>query len=253
MPCRRHGKSKSVPRCAVGLVALCYHKVGTEAEEGRRLNIHPQRLESHVRYFKRRGYEFRRARDLSTNFEDGTRAVCFSFDDGFESTIANATPVFDRQGVPLSIYIVSDLVGRTSEWEGELARPLADWAALIELQSSGHEVGNHTASHPHLNRLDFSGQASQIGRCHDAMISHGLRAESFCYPYGGLNEDSQRAVAQVGYRVGLALGKRSPRASDSPIALPRIVVAYGDALPLLLYKLHLRPLLGSKGKKPVQQ
>lgn len=236
----------------MGLVALCYHKVGTEAEEGRRLNIHPQRLESHVRYFKRRGYEFRRACDISRTFLRD-RVVCFTFDDGYTSTLENGAPVFARHEVPMTVYAVSALVGKASFWESERARPLAGWQALIELQNQGHEVGNHTASHPKLAALAYEDQLREIQTCHDALTSNGIRSESFCYPYGSLNGESVRAVTVAGYRVGMALGKRPPRPCDPGVAIPRIVVAYGDALPLLLYKLHLRPLLGSKPKKPVQQ
>jgi peptidoglycan/xylan/chitin deacetylase (PgdA/CDA1 family) len=223
------------------LVTLCYHKVGSEAAEGRRLNVHPTRLDSHVRFFIRRGYRFVKGGDLTRWPIE--RTVCFTFDDGFISTIENGMPVFDRHKVPMSIYAVSSLVGKTSEWEGELARPLADWDKLREVQGAGHEVGNHTASHPFLDKLDMDEQAAEILACHSALRENGLRTDSFCFPYGRLNDDSVKALQSCGYKVGLALGKRLPNEGDPFIEIPRIVVAYGDAIPLLLYKLYLRPLL----------
>ncbi len=222
------------------LVPLCYHKVGSEAAEGRRLNIHPDRLETHVKYFHRRGFEFVKGMDLKQWPVRPT--VCFTFDDGFASTLA-AAPIFNRYAVPFSMYVVSNLVGKTSEWEGELARPLADWSALRELASQGHEIGNHTATHPHMGELDEADQLTQIEACKLALGGNGIQQGSFCFPYGSRNEASDIALKAAGVEVGLALGKRLPVQTDSKLAVPRIVVAYSDSLPLLLYRLYVRPKL----------
>jgi peptidoglycan/xylan/chitin deacetylase (PgdA/CDA1 family) len=238
----RHRRLNSDAKMRVmRLVTLCYHKVGTEAEEGRRLNIHPRRLESHVRFFLRRRYAFLRGKDLTE--WPKTPSVCFTFDDGFVSTIVNGTPIFDTHKVPMSIYVVSSLVGSKSAWEGELARPLATWEQLREIQALGHEIGNHTATHPFLDKLTLAEQKEEIRICHEALLANDLKAESFCFPYGRLNAESSVALRENGYRIGLALGKRPPKETDSPLAMPRVVVAYSDGLPKLLYKLHVRPLL----------
>ncbi len=223
------------------VVALCYHKVGTEAEEGRRLNIHPQRLDSHIRFFKRRGFAFARAGELAKWPDRPT--VCFTFDDGYTSTVENGEPVFNQHKVPMTIYVISDRVDETSSWDGELASPLANWETLRQVQSRGHEIGNHTATHPHLPQLPFEEQMAEISRCDNAMRANGLGSRSFCYPYGHLNDDSVQVLKKLGHRVGMAIGKRPALESDDRLRFPRIVIAYGDALPLLLYKLHLRPKL----------
>lgn len=223
------------------LLAFCYHKVGTEAEEGRRLNIDPRRLASHVRFFQRRGYEFVKAGDLASR--SSGRVACFTFDDGFQSTLDHGVPVFSRLGAPMTIYAVSDRVGEASTWEGEQPRPLAPWDRLLEAQRAGHEIGNHTATHPRLASLSREEQFAEIRRCDEALRSHGLEPGSFCYPYGSLNDESHAVVKEAGYQVGMALGKRLPRLDDPLEAIPRIVVAFGDALPLLLYKLYVRPRL----------
>ncbi|MBN9503178.1 MAG: polysaccharide deacetylase family protein [Armatimonadetes bacterium] len=225
----------------MALIVLCYHKVGTEEKEGRRLNVHPRRLDSHVRFFLRRRYAFARGRDLAGGVTG--RTVCFTFDDGFVSTLENGQPVFDRHGLPMTIYAVSDRVGETSLWEDELARPLATWERLKEAEDAGHEIGNHTATHPRLGLMSFEDQLAELVRCREALAAQGFQPGSFCYPYGSLNGDSRRAVREAGYSVGMALGKRAVRPGDPIEALPRIVMAYGDGLPLLIYKLSIRPHL----------
>lgn len=229
----------------MSLVALCYHKVGTEAEEGRRLNIHPHRLDSHVRFFARRRFDFVTGCDLIQWPKRPT--VCFTFDDGFASTLA-ATEIFERRQAKMSIYIVSSLVGQESQWEGAgPPRPLADWDALARLAELGHEVGNHTATHARLGDLSLERQVEEIDRCRRELAERGFAQGAFCYPYGSSNRDSAKALETCGYVVGLALGKRLPRPDDPLSAIPRIVVAYSDALPLLLYRVHVRPKLRRKG------
>jgi peptidoglycan/xylan/chitin deacetylase (PgdA/CDA1 family) len=222
-------------------VTLCYHKVGTEDQQGRRLNVHPARLRSHVRFFVRRKFQFLTACQLADPWP--RRAVCFTFDDAYQSAVETGLPIFDDFGVPATVYAVTDLVGSTSEWDGAFARPLASWEALVEAQARGHEIGNHTRTHPKLRTLSPEEAAAQVEDAHRALVDRGIEARSFCYPYGILNDGAKIAAQKCGYAVAMALGKRMADQADDPLELPRVAVAYSDALPMLLYKLHLRPLL----------
>lgn len=220
---------------------LCYHKVGPAAEEGRRLNIEPERLASHVAYFQKRNYVFRRADSLSEPW--GERDVCLTFDDAYVSTLTYGVDVLFRAGVTGAIYAVSDCVGKTSSWDTGNERPLADWDLLIEAQTKGIEIGNHSRSHPFFEKLSADEQVQQIQECHQALTEHGIVSRSFCLPYGSYSQESAGAVEKAGYGVGLALRKRHPRPSDDRHILPRIVIAYSDGIAGLIYKLKIKPLL----------
>jgi len=222
-------------------VVLCFHKVGSQKKEGRRLNIDPRRLDAHIRFFARRKFQFLRAGDFQ-QWPD-RRSVCFTFDDAYASTLEYGRPVFERNEVPMTLYAVTRLVGMTSSWDGELARPLADWADLKAAQAAGHEIGNHTGNHVHLPRLPYVEQKAEIDLAHEDLASHGIASKSICYPYGHQDEQSRLAASQAGYKVGMALGKRLASPDDPRLAIPRIVIAFGDSLPMLLYKMHLRPKL----------
>src|SRR4051812_17322791 len=113
-------------------IILCYHKVGPVATEGRRLNIEPARLRSHIRFFARRGFAFLLGRELAQSWPE--RSVCFTFDDAYTSTIRNAPELLEESGARGSFYAVSDKVGGSSGWDGSLARPLASWDELLDAQ-----------------------------------------------------------------------------------------------------------------------
>ena len=220
---------------------LCYHKVGPGAEEGRRLNIEPDRLRTHVEFFARKKRPIVRACDLVDRWQQGT--VCFTFDDAYQSTMVHAPQIFEEIGVRASFYAVPGKVGKTSDWDGDLARPLADWDLLLKAHQKGHEIGNHSMQHRKMGELDPEHQKQEILRAHQALESVGIQSRSFCYPYGSLNDSAIQQLKQVRYTIGLALGKAIASDSDNRLKLPRIVVAYSDALPMLLYKITLKPLL----------
>lgn len=213
---------------------FCYHKVGLEAEEGRWLTISPTRLASHVAFFARRRYRFGLPRELTNWPTEPT--VVFTFDDAYETALRLAVPIFEKHRGTAAFYAVSSLVGKASEWDGDRARPLATWEALLETQRRGFEIGNHTVSHPKL--ADCANPETEVQSAHELLTQHGLAVQTLAYPYGSVS-----LVAAQRYDVALALGKRPALATDLMKALPRIVVSYGDALPMLLYKLHLRPRL----------
>lgn len=230
------------------LPVLCYHKVGPAHEEGRFLNVEPWRLETHVRYFARRGHRFLAAQDLAGDWP--AKAVCLTFDDAYASTLEHGLPVLAGHRATATLYAVASLVGQTSSWDAERARPLASWDRLREAQRDGFEIGNHSLSHPRFAELDEAACAREVADAHRALLDQGLSPGSFCYPYGSRGTAAQRALAVGPYPVALLLGKRGARANDDRLGLPRIVVGYSDGLPKLLYKLHVRPLLGGAAPLP---
>ncbi len=223
------------------LPILCYHKVGDEATYGRWLNIHPKTLRDHIRFFARRGYTFLRAVDLAEDWPP--RGVCLTFDDAYVSATTHGIEVLKSERVLATFYVVSDKVGCSSDWDPGKEARLANWDHLKEAAQDGYEIGNHTASHVRLGDLALDEQVAEIKQCREALSARGFSQASCCFPYGSHSPMTAKALEACGYRVGVALGKRLARENDPKFALPRIVMSYGDSLPMLLYKLHIRPRL----------
>lgn len=230
------------------LPILCYHKVGPEPQEGRRLNIAPSVLESHVKHFCRKGLRFARAGDLESGIPRG--CVCLTFDDAYLSALSNGIEVLLKYGAWGTFYAVPARVGLNSIWDTGYERPLAGWEALLMAQREGMEIGNHTFNHVDLSRLAAAEQAQEIEAAEDAMIEHGISCKSVCYPYGRFNEGTRAAMQQERVAVGMALGRRPARPGDDLLFLPRIVVSHSDRLPKLLYKIYARPKLPSLKRRP---
>ena len=224
------------------LPILCYHKVGSEEVEGRWLTIHPDRLRSHIQFFKRRGYQTVQAQSLASETWP-ERAYCLTFDDAYTSTLENGVPVLLSEGVTATIYAVPGKVGRTSDWDGDRAAPLADWPVLLEAQSRGIEIGNHTMNHPRLPQLSPEDCIEEVRSAQQTLEGHEIRTASIAYPYGDWSAETARLAGEAGLRVGLILEKRIARSTEPRLQLPRIPLSYGDSIASLIYKLWVRPIL----------
>ena len=229
----------------MSLPIICYHKVGPVGINGRFLNVEAKTLESHVRYFKRRGFRFLTARELGYGGLP-SRAVCLTFDDCYTTTIEYGFPVLEELDVRATFYAVTGLVGTASTWDGAQASSLCKWEALRILHRSGHEVGNHTQTHKALGDMDEDSQIRELKGAHEELLANGITAETACFPYGSMNVGTKHALDALGYKVGFALGKRLAEPTDDRRTLPRVVVAYSDKLPLFIYRLFIRPALRRK-------
>lgn len=223
------------------LPILGYHKVGSEADTGRRLNIDPARLDSHVRFFSRRGYRFVTGNELADGWP--ARSVAFTFDDGFAAAVEHGLEALSRHGGRGTVYVVTDQVGGVSSWPGEQPFPLASWDQLRAAAAQGHEVGNHTMTHARLSELDPTAQLAEIQGAAAALAREGLGEGSFCLPYGSYGAETRAILEQAGYRVGMSVRKAVATEADDRLLLPRIFIAFGDGLPGLIYRIWVRPML----------
>lgn len=220
------------------LPILCYHKIGPISEEGRRLNVEPARLASHIKYFQRRGSEFVQARSLAHHWPQN--AVCLTFDDAYISTLTYGVEVMSQLGVTASIYAVGSKLGLASDWDGAMARPLAPCELLVAAANKGFEIGNHTQTHRALAGRTWAEQLAEMQEAHNALASCCVTATSIAYPYGSFDFNTGIAFSHTGYSVGLGLSRRPAASGDLRAALPRIVIAYGDTAAHLIYKVLLR-------------
>jgi hypothetical protein len=66
-------------------------------------------------------------------------AVSFTFDDGPQSDVGVALPMFDKYGYKATFNIVTGWVG---------GQGMISWDGVKQLASSGHEIASHSDSHP---------------------------------------------------------------------------------------------------------
>lgn len=131
-------------------------------------------------------YEITKPTGESKSFPwpEGKRcAVSLTFDDARLSQVEVGIPLLNAQGVKATFYISPErFVERIEAWENAVAE--------------GHEVGNHTMTHPCTGNYAFSRNkaleeynlekmAADIDRANDLIFTHmHIKARSFAYPCG---------------------------------------------------------------------
>jgi peptidoglycan/xylan/chitin deacetylase (PgdA/CDA1 family) len=158
-------------------------------------------------------------------------AVALTFDDAFQNFGDIAAPLLADRGLPATLFVVSDAVGRTNRWpagpdRGVPTMPLLGWGALARLPVQGVDLGSHTRTHVDLTRVTGARLEEEIGGGRERLREEtGVTPTVFAYPYGGL---SDQAVAVVGrhFSWGCTTAMRLVSAADHPAMLPRIDMFY---------------------------
>lgn len=71
---------------------------------------------------------------------------------------------------------------------------------VINIAEAGHEIGNHSYSHPHMNSLSFDGVVTELAK-NQAMINDLTDQRSFLFrpPFGEYNNTVIEAADSLGY------------------------------------------------------
>lgn len=176
---------------------LTYHSIDPS---GSPISLSPSAFDRHVRWFRSGRVRVLTLDDLVAAPDD-EHAVAITFDDGFVNFGDVAAPRLADAGVPSTLFVVSDHVGRTNAWHGVVTPgipdlPLLGWDALRRLSGQGVVIGAHTRTHPDLTsmgpglaREEMRGSADVIER------ELGRRPGIFAYPFGALSPDVAATAA----------------------------------------------------------
>jgi peptidoglycan/xylan/chitin deacetylase (PgdA/CDA1 family) len=218
------------------VLVLCYHAISERFPAA--LSVKPEAFERQLALLKRAGYR-------GATFADAVRAtsgrvVAVTFDDAYLSELTLAKPLLDAVGYPATVYAPTaylDTPERPLKWDGieqwhggehehELL-PMS-WDQLGELADAGWEIGSHTCTHPHLDRLGDDGELRAELVESKATVEERLGREctTIAYPYGDYDERVVAAAGAAGYTAAGTLPARFH--SERPLAWPRVGVYRGD-------------------------
>ncbi len=97
--------------------------------------------------------------------------------------------VLDRCNVKTTFFMVGDWVDRFPEETKRIAE-------------KGHEIANHSDSHPHVNNLSYEQNVEEIKKCTEKIKTvTGKEVSLYRCPYGEYNDTSVKAALDNGYKV----------------------------------------------------
>ena len=156
-------------------------------------------------------------------------AVAITFDDGFCNFAVDAAPLLKE--LPVTLFVVTDHVGRSNEWGGRQARgiptlPLLDWPALSRLAESGVTLGSQSRTHRDLATISPEAIDDELaGGAEVLQRETGVAPELFAYPYGSVTPTAVAAVA-ARFRWACTTQLRTVGVHERMAELPRIDMYY---------------------------
>jgi peptidoglycan/xylan/chitin deacetylase (PgdA/CDA1 family) len=166
------------------------------------------------------------------------RAVAITFDDGFANVGTIGGPIMARYGLTATVYIISGMIGRVTQWTANGAAlpplPLLNWEQIRALQAQGVEMGSHTINHGFLTQCDPASLRRELEEPRTVLEQAlGTPVTAFAYPQGDYNPAVVAATRKAGYRTATTIDQgRAGRRAD-PLRLPRLHVG-GNTTPDVL-------------------
>jgi peptidoglycan/xylan/chitin deacetylase (PgdA/CDA1 family) len=161
--------------------------------------------------------------------QPGSR-IFLTFDDGFKDVFQNALPVLAKHRFQAVLFLVSDLLGKTNEWQqraGDVTEPLMDAGQVKDWVAAGHQIGAHTKTHPLLTQIPVAEAREEIiGSKKKLEDLFGLAVNHFCYPYGDWNETIRDLVSGACYQTACTTIPGINQPGVSPFELKRFTVRY---------------------------
>jgi peptidoglycan/xylan/chitin deacetylase (PgdA/CDA1 family) len=208
---------------------LMYHAVDNVSNDPNMLSVSPKRFAAQLAWLERLGLRGVSISTLLAAMRAGRASglVGITFDDGYVSVLENAVPELARRKFSATVFVISDRLSGSNEWDEGTPWPLLSAAQIGELAAAGIEIGSHSASHARLAGTDagvlrdeVSGSRERLSRITDAEI------RGFAYPYGSMDAAARSAVRAAGYEYACAVS--APRSALGLMALPRIYVGERD-------------------------
>jgi peptidoglycan/xylan/chitin deacetylase (PgdA/CDA1 family) len=234
----RHEHAAPPPASDPKLPVLMYHRIAAEgSQRTARWRIHPDDFEQQLKLLRAKGYysltfeQWRAAANMRRVLPG--KPILITFDDGYEDFPREAAPLLLRYGFRATIFVVSELVGRSNVWDSELEEslPLMGWETIERLASEGLDFGSHSALHRPLVTLDQGQLAEDLARSKRSIEEHlGHAVTSVSYPFGLHDATVESVAAACGYEYGVTTDEWLASWSDSLISLPRLEVRGTDSI-----------------------
>jgi len=217
---------------------LAYHKVA-EIPSGVRYNsnyVLPSQFAEQLAFLRRARFQSITFAQYESHRLTGAalprRPILITFDDGYRSNRDVALPLLRRFGFSATVFLVSDLIGRTNRWDAdEIQEPLLSLDDVRAMQRAGIDFQSHTCTHPRLTALTDADMFAELVESRRALES-ALNApvSAIAYPWGECTPLVQCLAKAAGYRSGVTLRRRTNFAHTPLFELRRIGVNHTTTL-----------------------
>jgi peptidoglycan/xylan/chitin deacetylase (PgdA/CDA1 family) len=135
------------------------------------------------------------ARPTSPTASSDPVVVTLGFDDGTVDQFTNGFPILQTYGMHATFFVNSGPINAGDP--GHMT-----WADLQTMFAAGDEVAGHTIDHANIKPLSVADAEHQVCDDRNTLIAQGFQPESFAYPFGSFDSQSEAIVHYCGYNSG---------------------------------------------------
>jgi peptidoglycan/xylan/chitin deacetylase (PgdA/CDA1 family) len=204
---------------------MLYHRIIRRSDiKGRhKIYVYEDKFYRQMKLLKDSGYSSITFEDIHYNKALGNKNVIITFDDGYEDNYNIAFPILKEFGFTAVIFLVTGL--QQNEWgisAGEPALPMMNEFMLKEMLEYGFELGGHTQYHPDLTKTNTKKIIGEISGCKTDLEQRFQKSIiSFAYPYGGINPEIKKLVAENGFIYGISTNTGPDNLFDDLLQIKR--------------------------------
>ena len=231
-----------------GISILSYHSIDEHETD---LSVSPRLFEEHMAILAKEHCPTLTMNEVAAHITQGRpfppRAVAITFDDGFASIATFAAPIMARYGMKGTVYIITGMVGRTTQWRafGRQLPPLPfmTWPKIQELSTFGWQIGAHSVHHGFLTQCspaDLNRELRDSKAVIEDMI--GAQVRDFAYPQGDYNASVVAATRATGYTSAVTIDQGRAGTKADLLILPRLFV--GRNTSPAVFRAFTVPLIG---------
>jgi peptidoglycan/xylan/chitin deacetylase (PgdA/CDA1 family) len=213
---------------------LYYHRV---EDEEHRSCVKPAAFAAQMAHLRTEGYRVLALPEVRAYIEEHRpfpeRTIVVTFDDGFADNYHNAFPILQKEGLPMTLFLTADYIGREElpvlrDRSG--VAPLS-WDQVEEMSRHGVDIGAHTLTHPELTDVDDARLEKEVAGSRQAISERlGRDIRLFCYPRGRFDERVKQAVRDAGYDLACTTMEGCVTPDTHPFSLRRTFIANDDSL-----------------------
>lgn len=177
---------------SAGLRILGYHCVGKPLPgDPYGLAVAPESFAAQMKLVA--SSRFGRPTSLGAAKCNGTAEIAITFDDGYEDTLREATPILERLGLPFTACVTPGLL--------DSGRPYLSWRELQELANSqGCEIGAHGLTHARLSDLDDEALHRELSQSRTRLEKELNRPVNvMTWPHGAASLRTAKAAQAAGF------------------------------------------------------
>jgi peptidoglycan/xylan/chitin deacetylase (PgdA/CDA1 family) len=146
-----------------------------------------------------------------------------TFDDGYQDFLFNAVPLLQQYELPATVFIVTEMLGKTAEWsQNSKNAKLMTEEEILKIIEIGINIGSHTRKHVDVMTLNDNELTDELEKTRQKLISLGEDFFPFSFPWGRYSKREIFALKRAGYNCAVTTNNTHISLFNDPYKLGRI-------------------------------